>query len=95
MSNVIEVNVVTGKKTTRDMTAAEKQFVIDSEPSADDKLVVLREERNRLLKETDWMAGSDVTMSNDWKAYRKSLRDITDSYQSMDADGFAFPTKPS
>ena len=95
MSNVIEVNVVTGQKTTRDMTAAEKQFVIDSAPSADDKLVVLREERNRLLKETDWMAGSDFTMSNDWKAYRKSLRDITDSYQSMDADGFAFPTKPS
>jgi len=95
MSNVIEVNVVTGQKTTRDMTAAEKQFVIDSEPSADDKLVVLREERNRLLKETDWMSGSDVTMSNAWKAYRKSLRDITDSYESMDADGFAFPTKPS
>ena len=95
MSNVIEVNVVTGQKTTRDMTAAEKQEIIDAALSADDKLVVLREERNRLLKETDWMAGSDVTMSNDWKAYRKSLRDITDSYKSMDADGFAFPTKPS
>ena len=95
MSNVIEVNVVTGQKTTRDMTAAEKQEIIDAALSADDKLVVLREERNRLLKETDWMAGSDFTMSNDWKAYRKSLRDITDSYQSMDADGFAFPTKPS
>ena len=95
MSNVIEVNVVTGQKTTRDMTAAEKQFVIDSAPSADDKLVVLREERNRLLKETDWMAGSDVTMSNDWKTYRQELRDITKTFKSIGDKDFAFPTKPS
>ena len=36
-----------------------------------------RVERNRRLAETDWMACSDVTMSNDWKTYRQSLRDIT------------------
>ena len=36
-----------------------------------------REERNRRLAETDWMACSDVTMSNDWKTYRQALRDIT------------------
>ena len=36
-----------------------------------------REERNRRLAETDWMACSDVTMSDDWKTYRQALRDIT------------------
>jgi len=36
-----------------------------------------REERNRKLEETDWMALSDVTMSEEWKTYRQALRDIT------------------
>ena len=35
-----------------------------------------REERNKRLVETDWMACSDVTMSNDWKTYRQALRDL-------------------
>ena len=36
-----------------------------------------RAERNRRLAETDWMANSDVTMSDAWKTYRQALRDIT------------------
>ena len=36
-----------------------------------------REERNRRLAETDWMACSDVTMAENWKTYRQALRDIT------------------
>ena len=36
-----------------------------------------RAERNRRLAETDWMACSDLTMSEDWKTYRQALRDIT------------------
>ena len=36
-----------------------------------------REERNRRLTETDWMANSDVTMTDAWKTYRQALRDIT------------------
>ena len=57
-------------------------------------LAELREQRNILLAETDYMALSDVTMSDAWATYRQSLRDITDNYQSMNDDGFAFPTKP-
>ena len=95
MSKVIEINVQTGEKVTRDLTDKEKQFVIDSIPTASDKLIVLREERNMLLKETDWMSASDLTMADNWKIYRQELRDITKTYQSMDADGFVFPTKPT
>lgn len=61
---------------------------------ADRDLADLREQRDALLKETDWTANSDVTMSDEMRTYRQSLRDITNTYQSMNDDGFAFPTKP-
>ena len=35
-----------------------------------------REHRNRVLKETDYYALSDVTMSEEIKTYRQALRDI-------------------
>jgi len=62
---------------------------------ADRDLADLREQRDVLLKETDWTANSDVTMSNEMRTYRQALRDITNTYQSMNDDGFAFPTKPT
>ena len=33
-------------------------------------------------------------MSDEMKTYRQELRDITKTHQDMEADGFAFPTKP-
>ena len=59
------------------------------------ELQFLRNERNLLLKETDYLALSDVTMSDAWKKYRQDLRDITKTYKSMQDEGFAFPTKPT
>ena len=38
-------------------------------------LIQFRKKRDRLLKETDWMANSDVTMSDAWKTYRQALRE--------------------
>jgi len=56
----------------------------------------LRQERNFLLRETDWMANSDLTISDDWKTYRQSLRDITNGITTVeDIDAVVFPTKPS
>jgi len=43
----------------------------DAEP-----MRLLRLERNRLLQETDWMANSDVVMTDAWKTYRQALRDL-------------------
>ena len=62
-----------------------------------------RTERNRRLAETDWMACSDVTMSNDWKTYRQALRDLPThsnwpNLKVPDMDGSGdndWPTKPS
>ena len=56
----------------------------------------LREKRNRLLAQTDWMANSDVTMSDDWKTYRTQLRDITNGLTTVaQVEAVEFPTKPS
>ena len=55
----------------------------------------LREKRNRLLAQTDWMANSDVTMNNDWKTYRQELRDITNGLDTVEkVEAKEFPTKP-
>tara|TARA_R100001082_G_scaffold85127_1_gene51656 strand:- start:248 stop:610 length:363 start_codon:yes stop_codon:yes gene_type:complete len=61
----------------------------------------LRERRNRLLTETDWMAGSDVTMTTAWKDYRKALRDLpASSDPKLNSEGYldlssvTWPVKP-
>ena len=53
----------------------------------------LRLERNILLAETDWMANSDVTMSDAWKTYRQALRDLPAN--TSDPSNPTWPTKPS
>ena len=40
------------------------------------KLEQIKEMRLQKLQETDWMAVSDLTMSNAWKTKRQSWRDI-------------------
>ena len=44
--------------------------------ATDRKAEEVRQERDSLLSETDWMAGSDVTMSDAWRTYRQALRDV-------------------
>ena len=56
-------------------------------------LNILRSQRNQLLYETDWMANSDVTMSDEMKAYRQALRDITKTYKNLQE--VVWPTRPS
>ena len=53
----------------------------------------LRHVRNNLLQETDWMANSDVTMSDAWKTYRQALRDLPAN--TSDPSNPTWPTKPS
>ena len=55
----------------------------------------LRERRNALLKETDFYALSDVTMSDDMKTYRQNLRDLPDGKDTVDkCNNVTWPTKP-
>ena len=52
--------------------------------NAAEPMKLLREERNKRIAETDWWASSDLTMSAERTAYRQALRDITDTYSSLD-----------
>ena len=63
---------------------------------------LLRLERDRLLTACDWRASSDLTITDAWKTYRQSLRDLPASASpKLDADGnldmssVTFPTEPS
>ena len=48
--------------------------------------------RTSLLKDTDWMAMSDVTLPTEWATYRQALRDITE--QRGYPYTVSYPTKP-
>ena len=70
---------------------AEEKAWTDS--AADRNLNMLREQRNIILAESDWMSNSDVTMTDEWKKYRQELRDITKTYKSL--EDVKWPTAPS
>tara|TARA_Y100001972_G_C7613933_1_gene307848 strand:+ start:101 stop:481 length:381 start_codon:yes stop_codon:yes gene_type:complete len=59
----------------------------------ENKKNIIRNKRNLLLAETDWMANSDVTMSDEWKTYRQALRDLPST--TSDPDNPVYPTPPS
>ena len=52
----------------------------------------VRQERNKLLSETDFYALSDVTMSADMTTYRQALRDLPAS--TAKSEDVVWPTKP-
>ena len=63
---------------------------------------LLRIERNKLLAACDWRASSDLTLADDWKTYRQSLRDLPasaspklDANGNLDMSSVTFPTEPS
>ena len=77
-----------------------------AELDAAEPMRLLREERNQLLSETDWMVTrsieTGVAMSNDWKTYRQALRDLPassspslDEYYNLDLTSVTWPTEPS
>jgi len=55
----------------------------------------MREVRNSLLAETDWMALSDNTLSAEWGAYRQALRDISSHANWPNLADNDWPTKPA
>ena len=63
------------------------------------ELQLLRANRDAKLMNSDWTQLADVPLTDskkaEWATYRQSLRDITNTYTSMEDDGFAFPAEPS
>ena len=84
-------------KPTEDEVNAKVTEVQNAEPYR-----LLRIERDLRLQKTDWRASSDLTISNDWKAYRQDLRDLPaqqtpklDSNGELDSTSISWPPEPS
>ena len=55
----------------------------------------IRNKRNRLIAETDYLALSDNTLSTEMSTYRQALRDITNGITTVEqANNVTWPTKP-
>jgi hypothetical protein len=72
--------------------AKEKVFI---DGALDRALQNLRDKRNNLLAETDYLALSDNTLSDDMKKYRQDLRDLPAGKDTVEkCENAVFPTKP-
>ena len=88
--NGVKVQFTAEEEAARD---AEEQAWADGAPAR--ALAELRNKRNRLLAETDYLALSDNTLSDDMKKYRQDLRDLTTGLDTVEkVNSVTFPTKP-
>ena len=76
-------NNITGE---RDMTDEEITAFNNGKRNASEKLEDIRQLRNEKLEQTDYLATSDNTMSDEIKTYRQSMRDIPQDYSEADYD---------
>ena len=84
-------------KPTESEINAEITRLTNAEP-----MKLLRFERDARLAACDWRASSDLTLSDAWKTYRQSLRDLPasaspklDANGNLDMSSVTFPTEPS
>ena len=77
-----------------------------SELQAEEPFKLLREERNKLIAETDWTQLKDIDLDiireRNWKNYRQALRDLPaksnpklNSMGGLDMSSVTWPTIPS
>jgi hypothetical protein len=88
------INLQTGEVTTVPLTAEEiaerEAYERDVLPGV--LLENLRQRRNQLLTETDYLALVDSTLTDEMQAYRQALRDLPAN--TVDPANPVFPTKP-
>ena len=80
----------------------EEQAILDAERKAwadganARRWAGFRRQRNDKLAETDWMANSDVAMSDAWKTYRQALRDLPSTLNDTTVqETITWPEEPS
>ena len=54
----------------------------------------VRQERDKILADTDWRAVKDRTMSQVWKDYRQALRDLPQDYETANDAADHWPQPP-
>jgi len=98
MDNTIQYKLVNGfqvEMTENDINEI-TSFRDEWEAGALDRAITeLRQRRNSLLAQTDYLALSDQTMSAEMTTYRQALRDITNGSTTVaDVEAVVFPEKP-
>ena len=80
---------------------ADEETARDAEEAAyaagafDRAIADVRTKRNALIKETDYLALSDNTLSAEMTTYRQALRDITNGLDTVEkCNNITWPTKP-
>ena len=82
-------------KENAERDAEEKAWV---DGAFDRAIAYLRQDRNRLLAESDWtvLPDSPIADKTAWQTYRQELRDITNGLTTVEQiEAVEFPTKPS
>ena len=88
--NGVKVQFTAEEETARD---AEEKAWADGQLNRD--LASLRQRRNVLLAETDYLALSDNTLADNMKKYRQDLRDLTNGLDTTNkVANVTWPTKP-
>jgi hypothetical protein len=73
----------------------EQILAIIPQVELDMAMETLRAKRNKLLADTDYLALSDNTMTEEDRTYRQALRDITEGLTTKEqVEAVVFPTKP-
>ena len=94
----IFINVATGERTAVVLSdneiakRVEAQSIYERDVLPLEQLKALRQRRNQLLAETDYLALVDSTLTDEMQAYRQALRDLPAN--TVDPANPVFPTKP-
>tara|TARA_B100000482_G_scaffold137694_1_gene100914 strand:+ start:727 stop:1017 length:291 start_codon:yes stop_codon:yes gene_type:complete len=90
------INGVRVQFTAEEETARDNEEAAWANGEVNRELNKLRERRNVLLVETDYLALSDNTLADNMKTYRQELRDLTSGLDTVDKiNNVTWPTKPS
>ena len=83
-----------GAEITLDKTELEAEI---KKIEAAEPMRLLRIERDRRIAKTDWRASSDLTLTDAWKTYRQTLRDLPANQTPVDNElsNITWPTEPS
>jgi len=95
MARYKTINGITTECTAAEVAELDAMKAAWDSKAFDRAIADLRFKRNVLLSETDWMANSDVTMSEAMRTYRQDLRDITNGLTTVEQiEAVVFPIKP-
>ena len=90
------INGVRVQFTAEEETARDNEETAWTNGEVARELNKLRDRRNALLAETDYLALSENTLASNMATYRQQLRDLTSGLDTVDkVNNVTWPTKPS